>query len=64
MKNRDLWWSGRGAAADVFAASGVEAMLSRGGWRSLSAARPYVSREEVDAGLLAQGAIDDSGPEN
>ena len=54
----------RGAARDVFAASGVEAMLSRGGWRSLASARPYVSGDEVAAGLLAQGVIDDSGPEN
>ena len=54
----------RGAARDVFAASGVEAMLSRGGWRSLASARPYVSGDEVAAGQLAQGVIDDSGPEN
>ncbi|CAK0808992.1 unnamed protein product [Prorocentrum cordatum] len=54
----------RGAAKDVFAASGVEAMLSRGGWRSLASARSYVSGDEVAAGLLAQGVIDDSGPDN
>ena len=54
----------RGAAADVFAASGVDAMLARGGWRSVASARPYVSGDEVAAGLLAQGVVDDSGPEN
>ena len=54
----------RGAAADVFAASGVDAMLARGGWRSVASARPYVSGDEVAAGLMAQGVVDDSGPEN
>lgn len=54
----------RGAAADVFAASGVDAMLARGGWRSLPAARPYVPSDEIAGGLLAQGVIDDSSPEN
>ena len=54
----------RGAAADVFKASGVDAMLARGGWRSLAAARPYVPTDEVHAGLLAQGLLDDSSPEN
>ena len=37
----------RGAAADVFAASGVKAMLTRAGWRSLRSAAPYVPRSEV-----------------
>ena len=50
----------RGAAADVFAASGVDAMLQQGGWRSLGGARPYVGRDEVSAGYLAQACIDDS----
>ena len=54
----------RGAAADVFAASGVDAMLQRGRWRSLGGARPYVGRDEVAAGYLAQTCIDDSDPEN
>ncbi|CAK0798487.1 unnamed protein product [Prorocentrum cordatum] len=54
----------RGAARDDIATSGVEAMLSRGGWRSLASAWPHVSGDEVAAGLLAQGVIDDSGPEN
>jgi hypothetical protein len=54
----------RGAAADVLAASGVDAMLARGGWRSLGGARPYVPRDEVSAGFLAQGLVDDSDPEN
>ena len=54
----------RGAAADVFAASGVDAMLARGGWRSLRGAQPYVPLQEVDAGMLAQGAIDDSEAES
>ena len=54
----------RGAAADVFAASGVDAMLQQGGWRSLGGARPYVGRDEVSAGYLAQACIDDSDPES
>ena len=54
----------RGAAADAFAAAGVDAMFARGGWRSVGAARPYVPRDEISAGLLAQGVIDDSDPEN
>ena len=48
----------RGAARDTFLAAGPEAM------RSLSSDRPYVSRDEVTAGLLAQQVIDDSAPEN
>ncbi|CAK0864902.1 unnamed protein product [Prorocentrum cordatum] len=51
----------RGAAADVFVASGVKAMLARGGWRSVASAGPYVSGDEVAAGLLAQGVVDESG---
>ena len=54
----------RGAAADVFAASGADAMLARGGWRNVRSAWPYVSGDEISAGLLAQGIIDDSGPES
>ena len=54
----------RGAAADVFATSGTDAVLLRGGWRSLAATRPYVPGDEVSAGLLAQGLADDSTPEN
>ena len=54
----------RGGAADAFAASGVHTMLSRGGWRSVAGARPYVSGDEINAGLLAQSVIDDSSPEN
>ena len=67
IHNVDAWHGHdvrRGAAADVFAASGADAMLARGGWRSLSSARPYVAKDEVSAGLLAQGIIDDSGPED
>ena len=54
----------RGGAADTFAASGVQAMISRGGWRSMAGARPYVSGDEINAGLLAQTVIDDSSSEN
>jgi hypothetical protein len=67
VANPEVWFGRdvrRGAASDVFAASGVEAMLPRGGWRSVTSARPHVSGDEVAAGLLAQGVIDDSGPEN
>ena len=35
------------------AASGADAMLARGGWRSVASARPYVPGDEVSAGLLA-----------
>ena len=54
----------RGAAGDVLAAHGISTMLDRGGWRSVQSSRPYVPREEMDAALLAQGIIDDSGPES
>ena len=53
----------RGAAADVFAASGVDAMLIRSRWKSVGAAAPYVSRSEIDAGLLAQRVSENSDPE-
>ena len=67
MQNTKKWFGHdvrRGAAADVLASSGVDAMLARGGWRSLGGARPYVPRDEVSAGLLAQGLVDDSDPES
>lgn len=54
----------RGAAADAFAAEGVDSMLSRGGWRNLSGARPDVPADEILAGYLAQNVIDDSALEN
>ena len=54
----------RGAAADVFAAAGVDAMLGRGGWRSIGGSRPYVHGDEIAAGQLAQNLMDDSSPEN
>ena len=53
----------RGGAADAFAASGVDAMLARGGWRSVAGARPYVPGDELSAGFLAQSVIDESSPE-
>ena len=37
-------------------------MWSRGGWRSLFVARPYVTFDEMNVGLLAQGTVDDSSP--
>jgi len=67
IANPEQWFGHdvrRGAAADVFAASGVDAMLARGGWRSIGGARPYVSGDEVVAGQLAQNLMDDSAPEN
>ena len=54
----------RGAAADVFAAAGVDTMIERGGWENLSGSRPYVPSDEIAAGMLAQTLIDDSSPEN
>ena len=54
----------RGAAADAFAASGVDSMLTRGGWRSLAGAKPYVPGDEITAGFLAQNVIDNSDPES
>ena len=54
----------RGAAADIFAERGVDAMLSHGNWRPLGGAAPYVPTDEVQAGLLAQGVIDESDPES
>ena len=53
----------RGAAMDVFSEKGVTAMLGHCNWRSLGGAAPYVSTDEVQAGLLAQGLADESDPE-
>ena len=53
----------RGAAMDVFSEKGVAAMLNHCNWRSLGGASPYVSVDEVQAGLLAQGLADESDPE-
>ena len=67
VPNPEQWFGHdvrRGAASDVFEASGVHAMLTRGGWKSLASARPYVPSEDIAGGLLAQGVIDDSGAEN
>ena len=54
----------RGAAVDVFTERGVDAMLKHGNWRSLGGAAAYVPTDEVQAGLLAQGVVDDSEPES
>ena len=54
----------RGAAVDVCTERGVDAMLKHGSWRSLGGAAAYVPTDEFQAGLFAQGVVDDSEPES
>ena len=53
----------RGCAKDILAQTGLQAMMSHCGWKSLGAAHHYVSKDEVDeamlATLLAEGSDED-----